>query len=66
MIERLLGQRPLPWEEGAPGAPRLLRRLGQFRSAILALLDRSPSGRPSMATFQQLCRAVLLSSSRNE
>lgn len=47
-----------PWENPAT-APRLLRKLGHFRSAILSLLDRDPLARPSMAEFKRACNNVL-------
>ena len=47
-----------PWEDPAT-APRLLSKLGHFRSAVLSLLDRDPQGRPSMAQFQRACNNVL-------
>ena len=47
-----------PWEDPST-APRLLSKLGHFRSAVLALLNRDPSARPSMAQFQRACSNVL-------
>ena len=52
------GGREAPWEAPAT-APALLKKLGYFRKPVLALLDRDPLERPSMAEFHQACRHVL-------
>ena len=57
-IAMMLGEEEAPWEAPAT-APALLKKLGYFRKPVLALLDREPIERPSMAEFHQACRRVL-------
>lgn len=56
----ILGEKPAPWEEGQTAA-QLGKRFGHMKHAVMALLDRSPSARPSMAALQNACHSVLAS-----
>ena len=48
-VAAILGVAELPWE--GEGAEVLCRKLGALRAPVLAMLHRSPSLRPSMASF---------------
>ena len=57
-IAMVLGTEEAPWEAPATSAA-LLNKLGYFKKPVLALLDRNPAERPTMAEFLQACRRVL-------
>ena len=54
----ILGETPAPWED-ADKAPALAKRFGHLKGAIMALLNRTPEARPSMAELQHACKRVL-------
>lgn len=58
----ILGEKPAPWEDEKTAAP-LAKRFGHLKGAVLALLERSPSARPSMAALQHACHGVLSNTS---
>ena len=56
-IEGMHGQQ-LPWEDACMTATNR-RKLGVFRSILMALLSRDPAQRPSMERFCESCDRVL-------
>ena len=58
-MARIVGEQPLPWEQGAEDAQEVLRRLGRFRPGILGLLQRDPQQRLTISAFISRCRSVL-------
>lgn len=62
-MDRIVGELPLPWED-ADTAPALLRRFGHFKLAVMNLLQREPSKRPSMKAFLKDCNRVLMHTTR--
>ena len=58
-MARIVGEQPLPWEQGAEDAQEVLRRLGRFRPGILGLLQRDPQQRITISAFISRCRSVL-------
>ena len=54
----ILGESPAPWEDETK-APALAKRFGHLKGAIMALLNRTPEARPSMAELQHACKRVL-------
>eukprot|EP00892_Ulva_mutabilis_P002847 jgi/Ulvmu1/12563/UM091_0004.1 len=56
VIAQLRGKQELPWEgERFRSRPDLRKRLGVFKSPVLALLHRDPGRRASMADFCAAC-----------
>jgi hypothetical protein len=54
----ILGHSEAPWEqEETAGA--IFKRLGHLKRAVLALLDRKPENRPTIAELAAACRRVL-------
>jgi serine/threonine protein kinase len=45
----LLGQAPLPWEEGGEGAEERRQKLRGLRRIVMPCLDRNPGQRPTAA-----------------
>lgn len=56
--DMITGEKPAPWEVESK-APALAKRFGHLKGAILALLNRTPEARPSMAELQYACKRVL-------
>lgn len=65
MIEQLVGEKPLPWEEEGT-ARALLARAARFRGAMLTLLHRDPAHRPSADAFMQHCHSLLASTTTGQ
>jgi hypothetical protein len=56
----IVGDVNAPWEqEETAGA--IFKRLGHLKRAVLALLDRKPENRPTMAELAAACRRLLSS-----
>lgn len=62
IIARLAGEEALVWEDES-AMRRLLRTAGQYRGAIMTLLQRDPTHRPSVEHFQYHCAQVTNSAS---
>eukprot|EP00892_Ulva_mutabilis_P004013 jgi/Ulvmu1/1984/UM012_0146.1 len=58
-VARILGKKPLPWEERAEGAQQRLQQLGRFRPAVLGLLQRDEGARLTIPDFISRCRRVI-------
>jgi hypothetical protein len=63
VMDKIAGVEPLPWEDEAT-APALLRRFGHFKMAVMGLLNRDPSARPSMSEFRKQCNRVLMQTTK--
>eukprot|EP00892_Ulva_mutabilis_P012440 jgi/Ulvmu1/9569/UM053_0059.1 len=58
-VARILGKKPLPWEETAEGGQQRLQQLGRFRPAVLGLLQRDEAARLAIPDFISRCRRVI-------
>lgn len=58
----VLGDKPAPWEDEKTAA-QLKKRFGHLNPAVMALLNRDPTKRPSMAALQHACHGVLSNTS---
>ena len=58
VMAMIIGDIPAPWEDPATSGT-ILGKLGFFRKAVLPLLQRDPSKRPSMASAERSCGAIL-------
>ena len=54
----ILGEQVAPWEDESK-ALALAKRFGHLKEAIMALLNRTPEARPTMASLQHACKRVL-------
>lgn len=54
----ITGEITAPWEDEEK-APNILKRCGHLKPAVLALLDRDPSKRPSMIELQRACKRIV-------
>lgn len=62
VMAQLKGEQELPWEgERFRTHPTDRRRLGVFRQQVLALLDRQPERRATMAEFCDSCHGLFIS-----
>lgn len=61
VIKQLTGEKRLPWEEQGPAAAERLESLGVFKGAVLQLLNRDPTLRPSMQRFYDAANRIFSS-----
>ena len=57
-MRRLAGELPLPWED-VQTCSHITRALGRYCGTVLALVDRDPARRPSVAEFIRTSRDII-------
>ena len=58
VIAQLTGEKRLPWEMQGVAAAERLESLGVFKGAVLQLLNRDPTLRPSMQRFYDAANRI--------
>jgi hypothetical protein len=58
VMAMIVGDMLAPWEDPATSG-NILKKLGFFRRAVLPLLNRDPSQRPTMAAAERCCQCIL-------
>lgn len=59
IVDMISGKVKAPWEDPET-APSLMKPLGIFKKAVLALLARDPSKRMSLRDFKEECSRALV------
>jgi serine/threonine protein kinase len=64
----LMGRKPLPWEEGSPGAAERVRQMGNLQRSVLSCLERDkklrPTAREVLASWNYLLEHTTVTASR--
>jgi hypothetical protein len=58
VVAMILGRQQAPWEQEDKRSV-IVHKLGPFRKAVMAMLNRNPDARPQLAEFLQSCHSVL-------